>query len=209
MEERLNAVTHGIGTLLALVGLTFLMVLSYLHGSIWHQVSFGIYGGSLVLLYLASTLYHSFTNEKLKYIFKIIDHSAIYLLIAGTYTPFTLVLLHGVLGWTVFGVVWGLAVIGVTFQIFFVKRFKVLSTICYLVMGWLMVIFIKPLVLALPTMGLFWLIAGGLFYTVGALFYLYRWFPYNHAVWHLFVLAGSISHFITVLFYVLPIPVIS
>jgi hemolysin III len=206
MEERLNAVTHGIGASLALAGLSALVVSAYLYGSVWHLVSFSIYGVSLVLLYLASTLYHSFTDKKLKYIFKIIDHSAIYLLIAGTYTPFTLVLLHGILGWTIFGVVWGLAVVGVVFKIFFVKRFKVLSTICYLIMGWLMIVCIKPLVAALPTFGLYWLIAGGLFYTVGAFFYLYR-FPYNHAVWHLFVIAGSFSHFITVLYYVLPVQV--
>ncbi|WP_425059570.1 hypothetical protein SCACP_01610 [Sporomusa carbonis] len=207
MEERLNAVTHGLGATLALAGLLALVVSSYLYGSIWHLVSFSIYGISLVLLYLASTLYHSFSDEKLKYIFKILDHAAIYLLIAGTYTPFALVLFHGVLGWTVFGVVWGLAVAGVIFQIFFVKRFKILSTICYIIMGWLMLIFIKPLVAALPTTGLCWLIAGGLLYTVGALFYLYRWFPYNHAVWHVFVLAGSAAHFITIFCYVLPIPV--
>lgn len=209
MEERLNAVTHGVGALLALAGLSILILSSHFYGGIWHLVSSSIYGTSLVLLYLASTLYHSFTNEKIKYIFKIIDHAAIYLLIAGTYTPFTLVLLHGNLGWTVFGVIWGLAFIGIVFQIFFVKRFKILSTICYIIMGWFMIICIKPLVAVLPTMGICWLIIGGLFYTVGALFYLYRWFPYNHMVWHLFVLAGSASHYISVLWYVLPIPVIS
>jgi hemolysin III len=209
MEEKLNAVTHGVGASLAFAGLILLIVSSYFHGSIWHLVSFSIYGSSLVLLYLASTLYHSFTEEKLKYIFKIIDHAAIYLLIAGTYTPFTLVILHGMLGWTIFGIIWGLALLGVVLQIFFVKRFKVLSTICYIAMGWLMLICIKPLVAVLPAMGLFWLIAGGLLYTVGTLFYLYRWFPYNHAVWHLFVLAGSAAHFITVYYYVLPVPVVS
>ncbi len=208
MEERLNAVTHGVGAFLALAGLSILIVSSQMYGGIWHLVSFSIYGVSLVLLYLASTLYHSFSNEKLKYIFKIIDHAAIYLLIAGTYTPFTLVLLHGVLGWTVFGVIWGLAFIGVIFQIFFVRRFKLLSTLCYIFMGWLMIFFIKPLVAVLPMMGLCWLLIGGLFYTVGAFFYLFRKLPYNHMVWHLFVLAGSVSHFITVFYYVLPIPVI-
>ncbi len=206
MEEKLNAITHGFGTVLALIGLCSLVIAAYWHGSIWHLVSFSIYGGSLVLLYLASTLYHSFKNEKLKYIFKIIDHSAIYLLIAGTYTPFTLVLLKGILGWTVFGVIWGLALIGVVFQVFFVKRFKVLSSICYLIMGWAITIFIKPLVAALPIAGIVWLFAGGLLYTVGSLFYLSRRIPYNHAVWHLFVLAGSIAHFITVFRYVLAVP---
>lgn len=204
MEERLNAVTHGIGTLLALAGLIILLMASLLHGDIWRLISSSIYGASLVLLYLASTLYHSFSNEKLKYIFKIFDHSAIYLLIAGTYTPFTLVLFRGTLGWTVFGVVWGLALIGVVFKLFFVNRFKLLSTICYIVMGWLMLLLIKPLVAALPTIGLCWLIGGGVLYTVGALFYLYRRIPYNHAIWHLFVLAGSAAHFITIYYYILP-----
>ena len=204
MEERMNAVTHGFGTLLALIGLVSLIVSSHLYGGIWHLISSSIYGTSLVLLYLASTLYHSFKSEKLKYIFKIIDHAAIYLLIAGTYTPFSLVLFHGTLGWTVFGVVWGLALVGIVFQIFFVKRFKVLSTLCYIFMGWLILIFIKPLVGALPIGGLYWLVAGGLFYTVGALFYLYRWLPYHHAIWHLFVIAGSAAHFITIFCYILP-----
>lgn len=208
VEEKLNAATHGLGASLALAGLFILVVASYLHGSVWHLVSFSIYGASLVLLYLASTLYHSFADAKLKYIFRILDHAAIYLLIAGTYTPFTLVLLHGTLGWTIFGVVWGLAVIGIVFQVFFVTRFKLLSTICYIGMGWLMLAFVKPMIAVLPASGLAWLIAGGLFYTVGAVFYVYRWFPYNHAVWHLFVLAGSAAHFITILYYVLPIPVL-
>lgn len=208
MEEIMNAVTHGVGAIFALAGLITLVVSSYLHGTVWHIVSFSIYGTSLVLLYLASTLYHSFTSERLKHIFKIFDHAAIYLLIAGTYTPFTLVLLHGTLGWTVFGVVWSLACIGVILKVFFVKRFNVLSTLCYIAMGWFIVVFIKPLAAALPTAGLYWLIAGGLFYTVGAIFYLWRKLPYNHMVWHLFVIAGSAAHFITVFYYVLPVPVV-
>jgi hemolysin III len=207
MEEKLNAITHGIGALLALVGLVILSVSAGLRGNIWHVVSFNIFGASLFLLYLFSTLYHSFTNAEVKYVFKIFDHAAIFLLIAGTYTPFALVLLHGVLGWTVFGVIWGLALCGVIFTIFFVGRFKVLSTMCYIAMGWFIVLLIKPLMAALSVAGLSWLIAGGLFYTVGTVFYLYRRMPYNHTVWHLFVLAGSASHFVTVLRYVLPIPV--
>lgn len=207
MEEKLNAVTHGIGTLLALVGLLALISVAYLYGGVWHLVSFSIYGVSLVMLYLASTLYHSFTNEKLKYLFKIFDHAAIYLLIAGTYTPFTLVPLHGTLGWIIFGVIWGLACVGIGFKVFFVKRFKLLSTICYIVMGWFMFVAIKPLIAALPMNGFYWLLAGGLFYTVGSVFYLARRLPYNHMIWHLFVLAGSACHFITIFYYVLPIPV--
>jgi len=206
MEEVMNAVTHGIGTLLAVAGLVLLTVFAYLNGSIWHIVSFSIYGTTLVLLYLASTLYHSFTNERVKRIFKILDHSAIYLLIAGTYTPFTLVPLHGVLGWTVFSLVWGLAIIGIVLKVFFVGRYKVLSTLCYLGMGWFIVFAIKPLLATVPAFGMIWLFAGGLFYTLGSVFYLWKRLPYNHAIWHLFVLAGSISHFIAVFFYILPIP---
>ena len=205
MEEVMNAVTHGIGALLAVIGLVLLTVFAYLYGEIWHVLSFSIYGTTLVLLYLASTLYHSFTNEKLKYQFKILDHSAIYLLIAGTYTPFTLVPLHGVLGWTIFGIVWGLAMLGILLKVFFVGRFKVVSTLCYILMGWLIVLAIKPLVATVAASGIIWLIAGGLFYTFGTVFYLWNKLPYNHAIWHLFVLAGSISHFIAVFFYVLPI----
>jgi len=206
MEEVMNAVTHGIGTLLAVAGLVLLTVFAYQLGEIWHIVSFSIYGTTLVLLYLASTLYHSFTNERVKHIFKILDHSAIYLLIAGTYTPFTLVPLHGTLGWTVFGLVWGLAILGIVLKVFFVGRFKIISTMCYILMGWFIVIAIKPLIATVAPEGIMWLVIGGLFYTLGSVFYLWKVIPYNHAIWHLFVLAGSISHFIAVFFYVLPIP---
>jgi hemolysin III len=209
VEEKLNAITHGVGAILAVCGLISLMMMASLNGGIWHLVSFSIYGSSLVLLYLASTLYHSFTDERIKYIFKIVDHAAIYLLIAGTYTPFTLVSLHGTLGWTIFGVTWGLAAIGIVFKVFFVKRFKLLSTLCYIFMGWLILIVIKPLAAALPIMGLYWLIGGGVLYTVGAVFYLARQLPYNHAVWHMFVLAGSFAHFVAVIKYVSTTPVIS
>jgi hemolysin III len=207
MEEKLNAITHGAGAILALAGLVILTVAACLHGSVWHIVSFSVYGASLFLLYLASTLYHSFSNEKLKHIFKIFDHSAIYLLIAGTYTPFALILLHGKIGWIIFSVIWGLAALGIVLKIFFVKRFKLLSTLCYLFMGWLLLVVIKPILTALPTAGFGWLLAGGIFYTAGSAFYLWRRLPYHHAIWHLFVLAGSFSHFISVLYYVLPIPV--
>lgn len=208
MEERLNAVTHGTGTLLALGGLIMLVAAAHLYGGIWHLVSASIYGSALVLLYLASTLYHSFRNERLKEIFKVFDHSAIYLLIAGTYTPFTLIPLHGVLGWIIFGAIWGMACIGIGFKIFFAKRFKILSTVCYIAMGWFMVIAIKPLIASLSLEGVCWLIAGGAFYTVGSIFYLARRLPYNHMIWHLFVLAGSACHFVSIFYYVLPIPVV-
>jgi len=207
MEEMMNAVTHGVGALFSLAGLIVLTASAYMYGTVWHLVSFAVYGSSLVLLYLASALYHSFRREKLKYIFKICDHSAIYLLIAGTYTPFSLILLHGFMGWIILGVVWTMAVIGVALKIFFVARLKVVSTICYLIMGWLIVVVIKPIAAVLPAEGLFWLVGGGVFYTVGSFFYLNRRIPYNHAVWHLFVMAGSIAHFIAVFYYVLPVSV--
>jgi len=205
MEEMMNVVTHGIGTLLAIIGLVFLTAAAYLYGDIWHMISFSIYGTTLVLLYLASTLYHSFTSERLKYTFKILDHAAIYLLIAGTYTPFTLVPLHGVLGWTIFGLVWSFAFVGIILKVFFVGRFEVVSTLCYILMGWFIVIAVKPLIATVPAAGMNWLLVGGLCYTFGTVFYLWHKLPYNHAIWHLFVLGGSIAHFIAVFFYVLPI----
>lgn len=208
LEEILNAVTHGIGTLLAVIALSILTAAAYIEGGVWHLVSFIIYGISLVLLYLASTLYHSFTNERVKCILKFFDHAAIFLLIAGTYTPFALVPLHGAVGWTIFGVVWGLALVGITLKIFFVKKFKVLSTICYLAMGWFAVVMIKPLLSTIDIGGLYWLLIGGLLYSIGSIFYLARRLPYHHAVWHLFVMAGSVAHFVAIFKYILPIPVL-
>jgi len=150
-------------------------------------------------------LYHSFQKPKIKNVLKIIDHSCIYLLIAGTYTPFLVVTLRGVLGWTMFAVIWLLAITGVVFKIFFVHRFKIISTIAYLLMGWLVVFAIKPLIDAMPAGGLAWLFAGGLAYSLGVIFYVWKTLPYNHAIWHMFVLAGSACHFFAVLFYVLPL----
>ena len=207
VEERVNALTHGVGAALAAAGLIFLVVSAYVYGGLWHVVSFSIYGASLVLLYLASTLYHSFQNEERKHRLRIFDHAAIYLLIAGTYTPFSLVVLHGLLGWTIFSIVWGLAAVGIIFQLFFVNRFKKTATLCYLFMGWLIVFFLQPLAAALAPEGLFWLAFGGVLYTVGAVFYLFKRIPYNHAVWHVFVMGGSAAHFIAVAQYVLPIAV--
>ena len=204
MEEFWNALTHGIGTALAVVGLIFLLFSAHIHGNIWHVVSFSIYGVSLVLLYLASTLYHSFRRPKLKHALHIVDHAAIYLLIAGTYTPFALVVLHGMVGWTVMGIIWTLAAVGIVLKVFFVGRFKRISTACYIGMGWLIVICIKPLAAGLTGAGMSWLLAGGVLYTVGSLFYLLKRMPYNHTVWHLFVMGGSAAHFVTIAFYVLP-----
>jgi hemolysin III len=204
MEEKLNAITHGAGAGLAVVGLVALILSVRATDDVWCVSSALIYGMSLVLLYLASTLYHSFTGRKVKQVFQIIDHAAIYVLIAGTYTPFLLLLVRGTLGWIMFGVVWGLALAGILFQALFIQRFKILSTLGYLLMGWLAVFLAKPLWLALPAPGLAWLVAGGILYTLGSVFYMARRVPYHHAIWHLFVIAGSIAHFVTVYCYVLP-----
>jgi hemolysin III len=203
-EETINAWTHGLGALLSLGGLVVLVILASRHGDAWHIVSCSIYGVTLVLLFSSSTLYHSFRSQRLKHVLRIIDHASIFLLIAGTYTPFVLVNLRGGWGWSLFGVIWGLAMAGIVFQIFFVSRFRLLQTLIYLAMGWLVVIAIKPLLTRVPLPGLIWLLAGGLSYTVGALFYLWKKLPFHHAVWHLFVLAGSVCHYFAILFYVLP-----
>lgn len=204
-EEIANAVTHGIGALLSIVGLVLLIVFSSLLGSVWHVVSFTIFGTTMLLLYVFSTLLHSLPAGKAKNVFEIFDHAAIYLFIAGTYTPFLFVVIKGTLGWTLFGIVWGIAVSGVGFKIFFVKRFLFLSTLFYILMGWMIVFAWKPLVSILPSAGLELLVAGGILYTAGTIFYVWRGFPYHHAVWHLFVLLGSAAHFLAVLLYVLPI----
>lgn len=204
LEELFNSITHGAGVLLSIAALVWLIIFSASQGSTSHIVSGAIFGVTLILLYSSSTLYHSFQKPQVKRVFKIMDHSCIYLLIAGTYTPFLLVTLRGFLGWTMLGVIWFLAVAGVVFKIFFVHRFKIVSTIAYVLMGWIIIIAIKPLVDSLPSGGIVWLIAGGLAYTLGVVFYAWKSLPFNHAIWHLFVLGGSVCHFFAVIFYVLP-----
>jgi hemolysin III len=204
-EELASAITHGLGALLSIAGLVLLVVFASLEGNAWHIVSFSIFGTCLVLLYTASTLYHSFRSARVKHVFRIMDHAAIYLLIAGTYTPFTLTLLRGGWGWSLFGVIWGLCIAGIVFKVFFIKRFNVLSTIVYLLMGWMIVVAAKPLLEHLPAGGLYWLLAGGVAYSLGTVFYLWEKLPFHHAVWHLFVLTGSICHFFAVLLYLLPV----
>ncbi len=203
-EEIGNAVTHGVGILLSCAGLATMVALSALYGDAWHVVSTAVYGTTLVLLYTASTLYHALTHPKAKRVFKILDHSFIYLLIAGTYTPFTLVTLRGPWGWSLFGTVWGLAVIGVALEAFFVSRPKWLSALVYVGMGWIIVVAMRPLLAALPTGGLWLLFAGGLAYTGGTLFYVIKNVRYMHAVWHLWVLGGSVCHFLAIVLYVVP-----
>ena len=204
LEEILNSVTHGAGALISIAGLVLLIVFSSIYGQATHIVSCTIYGTTLVLLYTASTLYHGFQKPSIKHIFKIFDHSCIYILIAGTYTPFMLVTVRGVLGWTIFGIVWGLTILGIVFKAFFVNRFKIVSTVAYVLMGWLVILAIKPLFHALPGGGIFWLISGGLAYTIGTIFYAWKKLPFNHAIWHLFVLTGSVCHFFAIMFYVVP-----
>ncbi|MFB7642666.1 PAQR family membrane homeostasis protein TrhA [Peribacillus butanolivorans] len=204
-EEVVNAITHGVGVLLSIAALVFLIIFSVQKGSAWHVVISVIYGVSMLLLYVSSTLVHSFPAGKTKDLFEIFDHSAIYLFIAGTYTPIMLLVIQGTLGWTLLGIVWGVAVIGVVFKAFFVKKFLFLSTILYIAMGWLIVIAWGPLSASMPSAGIQLLVAGGLLYTFGAVFYVWRGFPYHHAVWHLFVLAGSVAHFFAVLFYIIPL----
>jgi hemolysin III len=203
-EEIANSITHGIGAILSVAGLTLLVVLAALHGDVWRIVSFSIYGSSLVILYLASTLYHSIQHPKVKRVFRIFDHSAIYLLIAGSYTPFALVSMRGPLGWTILGVVWGLSVMGIVFKTFFIGRFEKIATAAYVLMGWLCVVTFQQLFTAIGSGGMMWLVLGGIAYTGGVIFYAWQKLPYNHAIWHLFVLGGSICHFFAILLHVLP-----
>ncbi|WP_438318804.1 PAQR family membrane homeostasis protein TrhA [Sporosarcina sp. FA9] len=199
-EELWNAITHGIGFFLTIPALIILILQGVEYGSTIHIVSYTIFGSSMLLLFLMSTLLHSMP-VKFKKLFSILDHSAIYILIAGTYTPFTLIVIKGSLGWTLFGIIWGLAVLGVLFKVFFIHRFEYISLIFYVVMGWLVLIGIKPLYLNLTFDGFILLVIGGLLYTFGSVFYAVRRIPYNHAIWHLFVLAGSAFMYFSILFY--------
>lgn len=199
--ERINSITHLIGAVAALAGFAVIVVLASLKGDPWKIVSFSIYGLSLFLLYLFSTLYHSIDGEKKKILQKL-DHAAIYLLIAGSYTPFTLVSISGAWGWSIFGIVWGLALTGIIIDT--IKTLKFLSLIIYLLMGWVCVIAIKPLFISLSFKGFMWLLSGGIFYTFGVVFFLLdEKIPALHIIWHLFVMAGSLSHYMAMLLYVL------
>ncbi len=197
-EELANTLTHGAGAVTSLVAGSALIALAALSGDPWRVSAATVFSLSLVLLYTASTLYHSAPRGPAKARLEIFDHCAIYLLIAGTYTPFTLVSLHGALGWSLFGIIWSLAIAGVVFKLIFATRFKLLSTLLYLGMGWLVVVAALPLAQALPSATLGWLVAGGLAYTGGTLFYHNQRIPFAHAIWHLFVIAGSVCHFLAV-----------
>jgi hemolysin III len=203
-EEIANWVTHGIGLLASIAGLTLLIVYSSLYGTAWHVVSFTVFGLTLLTLYTTSTIYHAHRGERVKLLFRKLDHSAIFLLIAGTYTPFLLTHLRGPWGWTLFGIVWGLCGAGAVFQLFCGPRYRVASTLAYLFVGWLILVALEPMLARVPHGGLWLLLAGGLCYSVGVVFYLWRQLRYHHAVWHAFVLGGSTCHFLAVLLFLLP-----
>jgi len=202
--EIANSVTHGLGALLSVLALVMLVVLAAIHGTARDILGAAIFGSTLVILYTMSTLYHALTNPRAKRVFKILDHSAIYLLIAGSYTPFCLATLRGGWGWSMFGVVWGLAILGVAFKSVFTGRFEILSTAVYLAMGWMVMIAVVPLWHRLPGWGMFWLMAGGACYTLGVAFYVWHKLNFHHALWHLFVLAGSLCHVVAVMGFVIP-----
>ena len=202
-EEAINVITHGIGLILSIPAVVLLIVYASIDGTVWHIASSCIYGSTLIVLYLASTTYHGSKKPELRKKLNVFDHSAIYLLIAGTYTPFLLVTLHGSWGWSLFGVVWGFAFIGILMKIFFSSRYKIISALAYVAMGWIIIIAIKPLINNLDPSGLKWLIAGGLSYTIGAALYVIKKIPYNHAIFHVFVLGGSFAHWMAIFFYVI------
>lgn len=199
-EEIANSITHGLGVLFAVGGLTALMVLTAYFGTTSHLISYLVYGISMILLYTASTLYHALPGERAKRFFKICDHSAIYLLIAGTYTPFLVLNLQGATAWIAVAVIWSMALVGVIFKLFFTGRFKGLSTLLYIGMGWMVVFLAKPLSADMNEEAMKWLIIGGVTYTAGTIFYMMKKMPYAHAVWHLFVLLGSIFHFTAIVY---------
>jgi len=198
-EEIANSITHGIGFLLSVVALVVLVLVAIHRGNAWHVVGFTVFGSTLILLYLSSTLYHGIQHPGAKRILRRCDHAAIFLLIAGTYTPFLLTNLRGPWGWSLLGVLWGLAALGILFKAFCIRRFERLSVVAYILMGWLGLVAVRQLFTALPTQSLLLLGVGGLIYTAGVVFYAWGKLPFGHAVWHLFVMGGSISHFFSVL----------
>ena len=202
-EEKINIITHAIGLLLSIAALVLLIIHASSNGSARHIVSFTIFGASMILLYSASTLYHYSQTPNLRRKLNILDHASIYVLIAGTYTPFTLVTLKGALGWTIFGITWGIALIGIFLKLFYTGKYDKISTIAYVAMGWIIIFAVKPLIENLPLNGLYWLLAGGVFYTIGAVLYSIKKIKFNHAIFHIFVLLGSFSHFMAIYFYVL------
>jgi len=198
-EEWMNAGSHGLGLIFSILGFFFLVVLATRHGAAWCRLSCAVYGCTLVTLYLISTLYHSAYSPRWKRTLRILDHSAIYLLIAGTYTPFLLVNLRGGWGWSLFGTIWACALLGIALEAVLPIRYKALSSAVYIAMGWLVVIAAKPLITHVSRAGIGWLVAGGILYTAGVVFYISKRIPFGHAVWHLFVMAGSTCHYFAIL----------
>lgn len=204
-EEIANSISHGIGIALAVAGVTLLVVFGALYGNAWHIVSFSVFGASMIVLYLASTLFHGSKNPRKKYNLNRFDHSAIYILIAGSYTPITLIALQGLLGWILFGLIWALAVAGVVFKVwFYTPKYRNLSAWLYVVMGWIIVVAIAPMIKQVPNTSLWFLLAGGLSYTGGVIFYIKQKVPFFHFIFHLFILGGSVCHFFSFL-YLLPL----
>lgn len=203
-EEIFNSITHGVGALCSIVGCVILIIKAALGGGAVAIASAAIYGASLIILYTMSTLYHSLTNQAAKQIFRIFDHCTIFLLIAGTYTPYLLLTLGNTLGLVIFCILWGMTILGMILNAVNLERFKRFSMICYIVMGWCIVIVIKPVILALGTTGTILLVAGGVLYTVGILFYRQKHKKYMHSIWHIFVFSASLLHYLSVLFYVIP-----
>jgi hemolysin III len=203
-EERINIASHALGLVLSLIGLVLLVVHANAQGNILHVASCAIFGTSLVMLYATSTIYHSARTPAFRHRLRVVDHAVIYVLIAGSYTPITLITMGGATGWLMFGITWGMAFTGIILKLFFTGRFTLLSTFMYVFMGWIIVFAIEPLIDNLPTKGLIWLLSGGIAYTLGAVLYAIKKIKFNHAIFHIFVLLGSACHFITVYFYVLP-----
>lgn len=203
-EELAHRITHGFGTVLSIVGLFVLVYAAAIRGEFWRLVSCSLYGTTLVIFYAVSTIYHTVRTPWLKYLFRILDHASIFLVIAGTYTPFTLVSLPAPWGWTIFLLIWGLALAGTLFKVMMTGRLRIVGPLLYLAMGWLIVLAYRPLAAAVSPAGVHWLLAGGLAYSAGLIFYAWTKLPYNHAVWHVFVLVGSACHYFAVLFYVVP-----
>lgn len=203
-EEIAHSVIHGVGILLSIAGLIALLAVARRTGNASYVLACAVYGVTLILLYLASTLYHCVPSPRAKRTLRVLDHSAIYLLIAGTYTPFTLISLRGPWGWTLFSLVWGMAALGIAFKVAAIGRFRWLSMALYLGMGWLVLVALGPLRLAVSPQGVTLLFLGGVSYTLGTVFYGWRRLPYHHAIWHAFVLAGSVLHFFAVFLYVMP-----
>ncbi len=204
LEEKTNIISHAIGLAFSVMALVLMLVRASSFGNAWHIVSVAIFGASLICLYAASTIYHSTTDNRRRSRMRVFDHASIYVLIAGTYTPFTLVTLNGWVGWVILTVSWLMAFTGITLKLFFTGRYHLLSTLMYVFMGWIIIFAIKPLMNNLPAEGLWWLFAGGIAYTVGAVIYSIKHIKFNHAIFHMFVLLGSFCHFIAVYSYVLP-----